>query len=107
MNNLYERRMPDILECIANLSSDEVFTPPKVVNDMLDLLPKEVWSNPDLKFLDPGSKTGIFLRECAKRLGKGKPNQDCYYGEGVSNGFHARSFILKQVQRLTCPFWIM
>lgn len=68
LNNIYKKRTPDILECIANLSSDEVFTPPQVANDILDLLPKEVWSNKDLKFLDPACKTGIFLRECAKRL---------------------------------------
>jgi site-specific DNA-methyltransferase (adenine-specific) len=68
VNNIFKRRMPDILECIANLSSDEVFTPPQLANIILDLLPKEVWQNPDLKFLDPACKTGIFLRECAKRL---------------------------------------
>lgn len=60
--------MPDILECIANLSSDEVFTPPQLANDILNLLPKEVWTNPELTFLDPACKTGIFLRECAGRL---------------------------------------
>jgi len=68
LNNKFQGRMPDILECIANLSSDEVFTPPQVANKILDLLPKEVWENPDLKFLDPSCKTGIFLRECARRL---------------------------------------
>ncbi|MFN9110651.1 MAG: restriction endonuclease, partial [Bacteroidota bacterium] len=59
---------PDVLTCLANLSNDEVFTPPELVNDMLDLLPKELWSNPDAKFLDPVSKSGVFLREIAKRL---------------------------------------
>lgn len=68
VNNIFKRRTPDILECIANLSSDEVFTPPGLANSILDLLPKEVWSNKDLRFLDPACKTGIFLRECAKRL---------------------------------------
>lgn len=68
LSNVFKKRMPDILECIANLSSDEVFTPPQLANDILDLLPKEVWSNPDLTFLDPACKTGIFLRECAGRL---------------------------------------
>jgi site-specific DNA-methyltransferase (adenine-specific) len=68
MLKLNQKRNPDILECIANLSSDEVFTPPQLANSILDLLPSEVWSNPDLKFLDPACKTGIFLRECAKRL---------------------------------------
>lgn len=59
---------PDVLECLANLSNDEVFTPPKIVNQMLDMLPEETWSNPELKFLDPACKTGVFLREIAKRL---------------------------------------
>lgn len=61
-------RPPDILECLANLSSDEVFTPPAVANQMLDLLPAEVWSNPELKWLDPACKTGVILREAARRL---------------------------------------
>lgn len=59
---------PDVLTCLANLSNDEVFTPPKIVNNMLDMLPSDLWSNPDAKFLDPVSKTGVFLREIAKRL---------------------------------------
>ena len=60
--------VPDILDCISNLSSDEVFTPPNVANQVLNLLPNEIWSNPDLKILDPCTKTGIFLRESARRL---------------------------------------
>ena len=62
---------PDVLTCLANLSNDEVFTPPVVVNRMLDLLPSELWRNPDARFLDPVSKTGVFLREIAKRLMEG------------------------------------
>jgi site-specific DNA-methyltransferase (adenine-specific) len=62
---------PDVLSCLANLSNDEVFTPPNLVNDILDLLPADLWSNPDAKFLDPVSKSGVFLREMAKRLMKG------------------------------------
>ena len=54
---------PDVLSCIANLSSDEVFTPPDVANQMLDLLPPELFRNPDAKFLDPACKSGVFLRE--------------------------------------------
>ena len=42
---------PDILQCLANLSNDEVFTPPEIANKMLDLLPEEIWSNPNIKFL--------------------------------------------------------
>jgi site-specific DNA-methyltransferase (adenine-specific) len=59
---------PDVLTCLANLSNDEVFTPPSLANSMLDQLPNELWSNPDAKFLDPVSKSGVFLREIAKRL---------------------------------------
>ncbi|WP_207494521.1 Eco57I restriction-modification methylase domain-containing protein [Aridibaculum aurantiacum] len=62
---------PDVLSCLANLSNDEVFTPPSLVNEILDLLPPELWKSPNAKFLDPGCKSGVFLREMAKRLMKG------------------------------------
>ena len=62
---------PDVLSCLANLSNDEVFTPPEVVNQMLDMLPQELFYDPDTTFLDPACKTGVFLRETAKRLIKG------------------------------------
>ncbi|GAB4329640.1 MAG: Eco57I restriction-modification methylase domain-containing protein [Calditrichia bacterium] len=62
---------PDVLSCLANLSSDEVFTPPQLANRMLDLLPEELWNNPKVRFLDPSCKSGVFLREIAKRLDKG------------------------------------
>jgi len=59
---------PDVLSCLANLSNDEVFTPPHLVNQILDLLPAELWSDKNARFLDPVSKSGVFLREMAKRL---------------------------------------
>ena len=62
---------PDVLSCLANLSSDEVFTPPQLANSMLDLLPPELWTDRKATFLDPGCKSGVFLREIAKRLDKG------------------------------------
>lgn len=62
---------PDVLTCIANLSSDEVFTPPHLVNRILDMLPPEIWSDKNSTFLDPGCKSGVFLREIAKRLDAG------------------------------------
>ena len=65
MQNKYN---PDVLSCLANLSNDEVFTPPTIANQILDMLPAELWSNPDAKFLDPCCKSGVFLREIAKRL---------------------------------------
>jgi site-specific DNA-methyltransferase (adenine-specific) len=62
---------PDVLEFLANISNQEVFTPVKLANDMLDLLPEELWTNKNIKILDPFTKTGVFLREAAKRLIKG------------------------------------
>ncbi|MCK9547469.1 MAG: Eco57I restriction-modification methylase domain-containing protein, partial [Sphaerochaeta sp.] len=59
---------PDVLSCLANLSNDEVFTPPEIANRMLDLLPQELFHSPDTTFLDPATKSGVFLREVAKRL---------------------------------------
>ncbi|MCX5751212.1 MAG: Eco57I restriction-modification methylase domain-containing protein [Candidatus Saganbacteria bacterium] len=59
---------PDVLTCLANLSNDEVFTPPQMVNQILDLLPKEIWGDKNVTFLDPAIKSGVFLREIAKRL---------------------------------------
>src|SRR6266853_5637165 len=66
---------PDVLSCIANLSSDEVFTPPQLVNRILDRLPTDLWSDKKSTFLDPGCKSGVFLREIAKRLDKGLEKQ--------------------------------
>ena len=59
---------PDVLSCLADLSNDEVFTPPDVANQMLDMLPQELFRDPNTKFLDPACKSGVFLREIAKRL---------------------------------------
>ena len=61
----------DILETITNVGNDEVFTPRKTCNMMLDILPDEVWHNPNYKWLNPASKNGIFEREIAIRLDKG------------------------------------
>ncbi|MDO4441259.1 MAG: Eco57I restriction-modification methylase domain-containing protein [Moraxella sp.] len=66
---------PDVLDFLSSLSNDEVFTSPKLANLMLDLLPNEIWSNANAKFLDPVCKLGVFLREIVKRLDKGLENQ--------------------------------
>lgn len=67
-NHRFDQHVPDILDCLAQLSNDEVPTPPKLARDMLDLLPAEVWSRPDYVWCDPFSKSGVFLREVATRL---------------------------------------
>ena len=70
-------RNPDVLSCIANLSNDEVFTPPEFANRMLDTLAQswaagnggaDLWADSKVTFLDPCTKSGVFLREIAKRL---------------------------------------
>lgn len=66
---------PDVLSCLANLSNDEVFTPPNLVNQILDMLPEEIWKDRNARFLDPVTKTGVFLREIAKRLMEGLENE--------------------------------
>ncbi|WP_448238887.1 Eco57I restriction-modification methylase domain-containing protein [Microbacterium paulum] len=71
---------PDVLTCIANLSNDEVFTPPELAGQMLDTVADawaadhdgaSIWQNPDVTFLDPFTKSGIFLREITRRLTEG------------------------------------
>jgi len=73
-------RNPDVLTCIANLSNDEVFTPPELANRILDTLAKawaannggaNIWADKTVKFLDPCTKSGVFLREITSRLTKG------------------------------------
>lgn len=73
-------RNPDVLTCIANLSNDEVFTPPEFANRMLDTLTEawasahggaDIWADPTVRFLDPCTKSGVFLREITSRLTMG------------------------------------
>lgn len=83
---------PDVLSCLANLSNDEVFTPPDVVNKMLDMLPQELFRNPDVTFLDPACKTGVFLREIAKRLIDGLEPQIPDLQERIDHVFKKQLF---------------
>lgn len=75
-----QRHNPDVLTCIANLSNDEVFTPPEFANRMLDTLASawaeanhgaNIWADPNVTFLDPFTKSGVFLREIVSRLTDG------------------------------------
>lgn len=68
---LAQQHVPDILDCLAQLSNDQVPTPPKLARAMLDLLRDDVWSQPEFRWLDPCSKSGVFLREVAVRLLEG------------------------------------
>ena len=83
---------PDVLSCIANLSSDEVFTPPNVANDVLDMLPQEIFSDPNATFLDPATKSGVFLREIAKRLIVGLEYKIPDLQERLDNIFHKQLY---------------
>lgn len=75
---------PDVLTCIANLSNDEVFTPPELANRMLDTVADawaadhggaSIWADPTATFLDPFTKSGVFLREITARLTEGLADQ--------------------------------
>jgi hypothetical protein len=79
-NFVLRGRNPDVLTCIANLSNDEVFTPPEFANRMLDAVAQtwaannggaDIWANKAVKFLDPFTKSGVFLREITSRLAIG------------------------------------
>ena len=83
---------PDVLTCLANLSNDEVFTPPSVAKAMLDMLPQELFENPDTTFLDPACKSGVFLREIADRLIKGLAWQIPDLQKRIDHIFHNQLF---------------
>lgn len=83
---------PDVLSCLANLSNDEVFTPPAVVNAMLDMLPQELFQDKNTTFLDPVCKTGVFLREIAKRLIEGLAEEIPDLQERIDHIFHKQLY---------------
>ena len=91
---------PDVLSCLANLSNDEVFTPPQLANQMLDLLPQELFRNPHVRFLDPCTKSGVFLREIAKRLLVGLADQIPDLQQRIDHIMHHQLFGLA-ITRLT------
>ncbi len=87
-------RNPDVLTCIANLSNDEVFTPPDLANKMLDTLTEawasrnngaNIWADKTVKFLDPCTKSGVFLREITSRLNKGLEQEIPHLQERVGH----------------------
>lgn len=93
MSSLLERAYnPDVLTCLANLSNDEVFTPPELANDVLNMLPPEIWSDPTIKILDPCCKSGVFLREAAKRFIKGLEREYPNLQERVDHIMHEQLF---------------
>lgn len=93
MSDLYSATYnPDVLSCIANLSNDEVFTPPEVANAMLDMLPQELFRDPATTFLDPACKSGVFLREIAKRLIAGLEDKIPDLQERIDHIFHHQLF---------------
>ena len=85
-----KKHVPDVLETLAQLPNDDVYTPPKVVSAMLDVLPEHVWSEPDYRWLDPATKSGIFLREVFRRLMVGLV-------EWQPDGMKRREHILKNM----------
>lgn len=93
MSNFYrDIYNPDVLTCLANLSNDEVFTSPKIVNQMLDMLPKEIWHDSTVTFLDPVCKSGVFLREIAKRLIEGLKKEIPNLQDRIDHIFHKQIY---------------
>lgn len=88
-SNMYN---PDVLTCLANLSNDEVFTPPEVANRMLDMLPEKLWHDSSATFLDPACKSGVFLREIAKRLIEGLQEEIPDLQERIDHIFHKQLY---------------
>ncbi|MFD2839746.1 Eco57I restriction-modification methylase domain-containing protein [Populibacterium corticicola] len=84
------KHVPDVLETLAQLPNDDVYTPPKVVTAMLDILPTHVWSEPHFTWLDPATKSGVYLREVFKRLMVG-------LAEWEPDGYKRREHILKNM----------
>ena len=93
MNDFYSSMYnPDVLTCLANLSNDEVFTPPELANQMLDMLPEELWHDSSATFLDPACKSGVFLREIAKRLIDGLKEEIPDLQERIDHIFHKQLY---------------
>lgn len=83
---------PDVLSCLADLSNDEVFTPPEIAKAMIDLLPEELFTDPNTTFLDPACKSGIFLREIAKKLLIGLKDKIPDLSERIDHILHKQLF---------------
>jgi site-specific DNA-methyltransferase (adenine-specific) len=73
-------RNPDVVTCIANLSNDEVFTASEFAKRILDTLAEvwaashsgaNIWADKTVRFLDPCTKSSVFLREITRRLVEG------------------------------------
>lgn len=93
MSDFYKNTYnPDVLSCLANLSNDEVFTPPQIANQMLDILPQEIFNDKNATFLDPCCKEGVFLREIAKRLIDGLENEIPDLEERIDHIFKKQLF---------------
>ena len=87
---LPDAHVPDVLETLAQLPNDDVYTPPKVVTAMLEILPAHVWTEPNYTWLDPATKSGVYLREIFKRLMVG-------LAEWEPDGKKRREHILKNM----------
>ena len=68
LNFINERLKPKDIE---KKKYGEVFTPIPLIEEMLDKLPIEVWTNPNLKWFDPANGMGNFMIAIYFRLMKG------------------------------------
>jgi hypothetical protein len=77
MKSIFESSPEEILEFYKKNSQirekqknelGEVFTPIGLIDELLDALPKSVWTNPDLRWLDPAAGLGQFSAVIYTRL---------------------------------------
>jgi hypothetical protein len=83
-------------------------TPIPLVEEMLDTLPKKVWSNPNLKWLDPCSGVGTFPSVVVQRLMKGLkkviPNKNKRYRHIIENMIYVCEIQAKNMFIFHCIF---
>lgn len=86
----------------------EVMTPVSLVEDMMDGLPKEVWSDPKLKWLDPANGCGIFPAVVVARLmdglAKWQPDEGLRYQHIIENMLYVCELQPKNMFLYLCAF---
>jgi site-specific DNA-methyltransferase (adenine-specific) len=86
----------------------EVMTPITLVEEMLDTLPNEVWSNKDLKWFDPCNGVGTFPSIIVQRLMKGLkkviPNKNKRYRHIIENMIYVCEIQSKNMFIFHCIF---
>lgn len=79
LSNYFDESLTeDIFDYIPPQKTNQIFTPKRVVKMMVDMLEEaypNLFTNPNIKFLDPYAKSGLYIAEITKRLYKGLQDQ--------------------------------